>query len=155
MDAILLQPGNPELFAGTLPDGDERGLESPWREWGIDPARCIELVSMHQGTRKGVHDPDHTLRPTATHFTCVKYVDPTSVRLYALSLVETPLGHGRDEPTRLHIVRDRTRILTISMIDATVHDLKLQSHLDDRPTEQFELRFTAVEWDYVLNRPAQ
>lgn len=163
MDLILLEPGNGELVFGKTPDGSGGGslVDASWRDSGalqyLGP--CIELVSLHQGMQQqmtmDVSNSARTSgRPVIKEFTCVKYVDRTSVNLYDLCLRAKPLGTGADQPTRLYIARnsgDKTsNIITILLRDALISEIELQTHPDDMPTEQFKLSFTEILWTYSV-----
>lgn len=168
MDLILLQPGNPgKIFGdnakngwaegGSLIDGIDRDDDIK----SIADKPCIELVSIHQGMKQqlttDVSNSARTSgRPIITEFTCVKYVDKTSVKFYEYCLRAEPLGKGKDEPTKLYILRnsgDKTaNIMTFSLRDALISEIQLQSHPDDMPTEQFKLSFTEILWQYTVQR---
>ena len=103
MDLILLEPGNPELVFGKTPDGGKAGIDAIWRDAAAlqGMGQCIELVSLHQGMKQQVttdvsNSARNSGRPMITDFTCVKYVDQTSVKLYELCLRAQPLGSGAD-----------------------------------------------------------
>ena len=84
----------------------------------------------------------------------MKYVDKTSIKFYEYCLRAEPLGKGKDNPTKLYIARnsgDKTaNIITISLRDAIISEIQLQSHPDDMPTEQFKLNFTEILWTYTV-----
>jgi len=165
MDLILLQPGNAESLFGA---GDTNG----WASGGslIDAAgltdelagnfgQCIELVSVHQGMKQQVttdvsNSARTSGRPIITEFTCTKYVDKTSVKMYEHCLRALPLGSGADQPTRIYVLRnsgDKTaNILTFELRDALISEIQFQSHPDDMPTEQFKLNFTEVLWTFTV-----
>jgi len=160
MDLILLEPGDQSLF-GSLggPDWSQgQSLIDPgWRPANI--GQCIELVSMHQGMKQQIStdvlaNTRTSGRPVVTEFTCVKYVDKTSVKLYEHCLSAKPIGIGAEQPTKLYVARnsgDKTaNIITISLRDAIVSEIQLQSHPDDMPTEQFKLNFTEILWAYTI-----
>ncbi|MDN2714527.1 type VI secretion system tube protein Hcp [Janthinobacterium sp. SUN120] len=165
MDLILLEPGDGELVFGKAPDGESKsgGIDAIWRDAatlrGI--GRCFELVSLHQGMKQQVttdvsNSARTSGRPVITEFTCVKYVDATSVKLYDLCLRAKPLGSGPDQPTRLYITRqtgDKTaNLITIALHDALISEIQLQTHPDDMPTEQFKLNFTEILWTYSVQQ---
>jgi len=95
-------------------------------------------------------------RPVITEFTCVKYLDATSVKLYELCLSAQPLGSGAAQPTKLYIARDSgdktANIITIALREALISEIQLQTHPDDMPTEQFKLSFTEILWTYSLQQ---
>lgn len=170
MDLILLQPGNKAIFGGddtnswnaggslidAGPGGPVYGLDDPIaKQLGY----CIELVSVHQGVKQQVTtDASNSARtsgrPIITEFTCVKYVDKTSVKFHELCLRAEPLGKGKDQPTRIHILRnsgDKTaNILSFHLRDALISEIQFQTHPDDMPTEQFKLNFTEILWERAV-----
>ena len=164
MDLILLEPGNGELVFGKTPDGSGGSLvDNSRRDGGAlqDLGPCIELVSLHQGMKQQMTTDVSNLartsgRPVITEFTCVKYVDRSSVNLYDLCLRAKPLGTGAEQPTRLYIARhsgDRAAsIITISLRDAMISEIQLQTHADDMPTEQFKLSFSEILWSHSVQQ---
>ena len=161
MDLILLQPGDEPIFSAQQTSDH---LLSNSASWGDSAAlnaslklgRCIELVSIHQGIQNlaSGHMPSQPSKALLSDFTCVKYVDQTSVKLYEYCLTAQPLGAGANQPTTLHILRnsgDQTAaILTIQLRDAIISEIQLQSHPDDMPTEQFKLSFSEILWSYQI-----
>ena len=155
MDLILLKPGNKDVFGGTsssMIDG---------KDWGKDLnlGDCIELVSIHQGMKQQVttdvsNRARTSGRPVITEFTCVKYVDKTSVKFYEYCLRAQPLGVGPKEPTILYVLRNSgdsiANIITMELRDALISEIQFQSHPDDMPTEQFKLNFTEILWTYTV-----
>ncbi|PHV29481.1 hypothetical protein CSQ93_05285 [Janthinobacterium sp. BJB426] len=165
MDLILLEPGNGELVFGKATDGSNGGslIDTAWSDAAAfqGMGQCIELMSLHQGMKQQVTtDVSNAARtsgrPVITEFTCVKYVDQTSVKLYELCLRAEPLGRGAAQPTKLSIARnsgDKTvNIITISLRDALISEIQLQTHPDDMPTEQFKLNFTEILWSHSVQR---
>lgn len=165
MDLILLEPGNPDFVFGKAPDGASSGslIDSARRENGAlqELGRCIELVSLHQGMKQQVTtDVSNAARtsgrPVITEFTCVKYIDAISVKLYELCLSAQPLGSGPAQPTKLHIARNSgdkaANIITIALRDALISEIQLQTHPNDMPTEQFKLNFTEILWSYSVQQ---
>ena len=166
MDLILLQPGNKAIFGGdnSWANGGSLidNLDDTWQ--GFKPpssniGQCFELVSVHQGMKQQVttdvsNSARTSGRPIITEFTCVKYVDKTSVKLYEYCLRAEPLGKGASEATIIYILRnsgDKTaNILTMKLRDALVSEIQFQSHPDDMPTEQFKLNFTEILWTYTI-----
>lgn len=163
MDLILLQPGDAEAVFGADKEAWPGGgslIDSAFHDADAlkDIGHCLELVSLHQGMKQqmttDVSNSARTSgRPVITEFTCVKYVDKTSVRLYDMCLRAQPLGSGSKNPTKLYIARnsgDQTaNIMTIWLRDAMISEIQLQTHPDDMPTEQFKLNFTEILWDYT------
>lgn len=168
MDLILLEPGDPSIFGGANTgwatggsriDSDSSstaGLVNPHTKTPI--GQCIELVSVHQGMKQqlttDVSSQARTSgRPIITEFTCVKYVDKTSVKFYEYCLQAKSLG-SKDSPTHIYIFRnsgDKTfNIMTFALCDALISEIQFQSHPDDMPTEQFKLNFTAILWQYSV-----
>ena len=163
MDLILLEPGNGELVFGKTQDGGNGGIDAIWRDaaalQGMGP--CIELVSLHQGMKQQIttdvsNSARTSGRPHITEFTCVKYVDATSVKLYELCLLAKPLGTGAAQPTRLYIARNTggkaVNLITIALRDALISEIQLQTHPDDMPTEQFKLNFTEILWTHSVQQ---
>jgi len=163
MDLILLQPGNDDIFGGEKNDWDKGGslIDGEDRDAILDigASPCLELVSVHQGMKQQVttdvsNSARTSGRPIITEFTCVKYVDKTSVKFYEYCLRAQPLGIGKDEKTKLYICRnsgDKTaNILTFTLRDALISEVQFQSHPDDMPTEQFKLNFTEILWDFTV-----
>jgi type VI secretion system secreted protein Hcp len=166
MDLILLQPGDKNVFGGT-----DNGWASGGTLIDYDPAKgtpyaddpgpmgpYIELVSVHQGLKQQVttdvsNSARTSGRPIITEFTCVKYVDKTSVRFYDYCLRAMPLGKGADQPTKIYILRNSgeqtMNIITFSLRDAIISEIQFQSHPDDMPTEQFKINFTEILWEYT------
>lgn len=155
MNRIFLEPGDPKLVFGA--DSNGSLIDAQWRDQealnGIGP--CIELVSMHQGMKQqmttDVSNSARTSgRPVITEFTCVKYVDRTSVKLYEMCLRAQPLDTAGKQPTRLHLVRQEDdqlrKLMTIELRSAIISEIQLQTHPNDMPTEQFKLNFTEIMW---------
>jgi len=164
MDLILLEPGDPELIFGKESNDWATGgslIDNVWRDSDAlkDLGKCVELVSMQQGMKQPITSDVSSAartsgRPVITEFTCVKYVDQTSVRMYDLLLRAQPLGSGADKPTKLYIARnsgDKTvNIITIWLRDAMISEIQVQTHPNDMPTEQFKLSFTEILWRYAV-----
>ncbi|MDQ1812065.1 type VI secretion system tube protein Hcp [Massilia sp. CCM 9210] len=160
MDLILLQPGRPDVFGGA--NNWKNGgslIDDKWRADDLQLGQCIELISMHQGMKQQIttdvsNSARTSGRPVITEFTCVKYVDKTSVKLYDYCLRALPLGAGIPEPTKLYVMRNSgektANIITISLRDAIISEIQLQTHPDDMPTEQFKLNFTEILWTYTV-----
>lgn len=164
MDLILLQPGDKSIFptdngwgtGGSLIDA--QGISMPTIAGKtIEFGNCIELVSVHQGMKQQVttdvsNSARTSGRPVITEFTCVKYVDRTSVKLYDYCLRAECIGKDIGNPSYIYILRnsgDKTyNIITFALRDALISEIQLQSHPDDMPTEQFKLNFTEVLWTY-------
>lgn len=159
MDLILFQPGDSTIFpspntfgkGGNLIDGKK------WMDESIKLGQCIELVSVHQGMKQQVttdisNSARTSGRPVITEFTCVKYVDKTSVKMYEYCLRAQPLGTKDKNPSFLYILRnsgDKTsNIITFTLRDALITEMQFQSHPDDMPTEQFKLNFTEILWTF-------
>lgn len=164
MDLILLQPGDSTIFGGGNPgaNGGSSYIDNTWRDKVLDLGPCIELVSIHQGMKQQVTtDVSNAARtsgrPIITEFTCVKYVDMTSVKFYDYCLRAEPLGKGADKPTMLYIGRNSgdatANIMTFALRDAIISEIQFQSHPDDMPTEQFKLNFTEILWTYTVQLP--
>ena len=175
MDLIILQPGDEAMLpsentwktGGSLVDnipGAEPSYprENPPLDWQISTGnklKTIELVSVHQGMKQqmttDVSNSARTSgRPVITEFTCVKYVDKTSVKFYDYCLRAKPMGSGVKQPTKIYICRnsgDQTlNIMTFWLRDAMISEIQFQSHPDDMPTEQFKINFTEIMWEYSI-----
>ncbi len=164
MDLILLQPGDDSVFPSknTWDDGGSLIDSNPT---GVDPdlklGQCIELVSIHQGMKQQVttdvsNSARTSGRPVITEFTCVKYVDKTSVKLYDRCLRAETLGKDKDKPSYIYVLRnsgDKTyNIMTFALRDALISEIQFQSHPDDMPTEQFKLNFSEILWTYTVQK---
>ncbi|MBA3774700.1 MAG: type VI secretion system tube protein Hcp [Ramlibacter sp.] len=164
MDLILLQPGDKSIFptdnswgtGGSLVD--KAGLSMPTIAGkAVEFGNCIELVSVHQGMKQQVttdvsNSARTSGRPVITEFTCVKYVDRTSVKLYDRCLRAETIGKDAGAPSYIYILRnsgDKTyNIITFALRDALISEIQFQSHPDDMPTEQFKLNFSEILWTY-------
>ncbi len=154
MDLILLQPGDPTFF----PAGEwttTTSIDQHLRDAQLNAGPCIELVSLHQGMQQSFtinKAAPGTNRPVITELSCVKYVDKLSPKLYEYCLRAEPLGLGKDHPTLLYILRKTgdqvINVMTITLRDALISEIQMQSHTDDLPTEQFKLNFTEILWTY-------
>ncbi|MBL8512251.1 MAG: type VI secretion system tube protein Hcp [Betaproteobacteria bacterium] len=168
MDLILLQPGNPAIFGGENSWKNGGSLidnkDDLWKDFkppSKNIGQCFELVSIHQGMKQQVttdvsNSARTSGRPIITEFTCVKYVDKTSVKLFEYCLRAEPLGKDASAPSIIYILRnsgDRTaNLLTIQLRDAIVSEIQFQSNPDDMPTEQFKLNFTEILWSYTIQK---
>lgn len=163
MDLILLQPGDDTIFGGSKNGWKGGGslIDDEWRDDILKLGQCIELVSVHQGMKQQIttdvsNSARTSGRPVITEFTCVKYVDKTSVKFYEYCLRAQPLGTTEKNPTKIYIARnsgDKTaNILTISLRDAIISEIQFQSNADDMPTEQFKLNFTEILWTYTVQQ---
>jgi type VI secretion system secreted protein Hcp len=160
MDLILLQPGDTSVFA--TPNSWDKGgslIDAAGVDSSINLGQCIELVSVNQGMKQQVttdvsNSARTSGRPIITEFTCVKYVDKTSVKLYDRCLRAETLGKGKDKPSFIYVLRnsgDKTyNIITFALRDALISEIQFQSHPDDMPTEQFKLSFTEILWTYTV-----
>lgn len=168
MDLILLQPGDKSVFpsdngwdsGGSLID--QPGIVLPkvgGAQPTLDKKNCIELVSVHQGMKQQIttdvsNSARTSGRPIITEFTCTKYVDKTSVKLYDYCLRAETIGKDKDKPSFIFVLRnsgDKTyNIITFALRDALISEIQLQTHPNDMPTEQFKLNFTEVLWVYSV-----
>ena len=163
MDLILLQPGDDTIFGGPIGGANgNTGIDNTWRDKVLNLGPCLELVSVHQRMKQQVTTDVSNLartsgRPIITEFTCVKYVDKTSVKFYDYCLRAEPLGKGPKKPTMLYIGRNSAdataNIMTFALRDAIISEIQFQSHPDDMPTEQFKLNFTEILWTYTVQLP--
>ncbi|HEX5127949.1 MAG TPA: type VI secretion system tube protein Hcp [Rhodocyclaceae bacterium] len=160
MDLILLQPGDSDVFGGANDVANGGSLiDDVWRDDVLKLGQCMELVSVHHGMKQQVttdvsNSARTSGRPIITEFTCVKYVDKTSVSLYDYCLRAKTLDPGPSKPTKLYIARnsgDKTaNIITMALRDTIISEIQFQSHPDDMPTEQFKLNFTEILWTYTI-----
>lgn len=166
MDLILLQPGDKSVFpsdnnwatGGSLIDAP--GISMPTVGGKVlQLGSCIELVSVHQGMKQQVttdvsNSARTSGRPVITEFTCVKYVDKTSVKLYDYCLRAETIGKDKDNPSYIYVLRnsgDKTyNIITFALRDALISEIQFQSHPDDMPTEQLKLNFSEILWTYSV-----
>ncbi|THF63711.1 type VI secretion system tube protein Hcp [Pseudothauera nasutitermitis] len=155
MDLILLQPGNADDIIG---ESSSTHIDAEWRDDNLQFGKCLELVSIHHGMKQQIttdvsNRARTSGRPVITEFTCVKYVDQTSVKFYDYCLRAAPLGIGKDNPTKIYIARnsgDKTaNIITMELRDAIISEIQFQSHPDDMPTEQFKINFTEILWTFT------
>jgi type VI secretion system secreted protein Hcp len=159
MDLILLEPGSKDIFSA---DPNDITSDQEAGRPDFDLKHCIELVSVHHGLKQQIAEDVSNAartsgRPTITEFTCVKYTDKTSVKLYDYCLRAMPLGKGQKEPTKIHICRNSgealANILTFSLRDALITEIQFQTHPNDMPTEQFKLNFTEILWEVTVQTP--
>jgi type VI secretion system secreted protein Hcp len=155
MDLILLQPGNSDIIGKT----SSTYIDNVWRDEILQFGLCMELVSIHHGMKQQIttdvsNKARTSGRPVITEFTCVKYVDQTSVKLYDYCLRAETLGAGKDKPTKIYIARNSggktANIITMSLRDALISEIQFQSHPNDMPTEQFKISFTEILWTYTM-----
>lgn len=168
MDLILLKPGNQSVFGDQETNSIDTGgsLIAPgdwaWDE-GIDynpeSEAAIELVSVHQGMKQQVttdvsNSARTSGRPIITEFTCVKYVDKSSVKFYDYCLRAQPLDDKTTPPTSIYVCRNSggkmILIMRFRLRFALISEIQFQSHPDDMATEQFKLNFTEVLWDFTV-----
>lgn len=151
MDLILFQPGNPDFFPKTdnnFQAGDSM-IDAAFSadNSGLITGKSIELVSVDHGMKQ-----QNNGHPVITEFTCVKYVDAVSVKMYELCLRAQTLGKGIEEPSKIYIARNSgdkiANIMTIELRDAMITEIQFQSHPNDMPTEQFKINFTEIIWTY-------
>ncbi|WP_115719787.1 Hcp family type VI secretion system effector [Gallaecimonas mangrovi] len=171
MDLVLLQPGDTSIVGtnswatgGSLIGKDPWGstaLDEGLSGFGFDPEHCIELVSIHQGMKQqmttDVSNSARTSgRPIITEFTCVKYVDQSSVKLYDLCLRAKPMDTDKAKPTSLFVLRNSgdnmVNIISMQLRLAMISEIQFQTNPDDMPTEQFKLSFTEVLWKYTVQK---
>ncbi|HSC79332.1 MAG TPA: type VI secretion system tube protein Hcp [Chitinolyticbacter sp.] len=168
MDLILLQPGDSDIFGGENSWANGGSLidnfEDVWKDFkppSKNMGQCLELVSVHQGMKQQIttdvsNSARTSGRPIITEFTCVKYVDKTSVKFFEYCLRAQPLDTDPSKPTKIYIARnsgDKTaNILTMSLRNALISEIQFQSHPDDMPTEQFKLSFTEILWTYTVQK---
>ncbi len=159
MDLILFKPGIDDIITGEGKNGSSTYIDNEWRQDILDFQNCMELVSVHHGMKQqittDVSNKSRTSgRPIITEFTCVKYVDQTSVKLYDYCLRAACLDKDAGPPTKLYIARNSgektANIMTIELRNALISEIQFQSHPNDMPTEQFKLSFTEIIWTYTV-----
>ena len=165
-DAALTQPkGNDQADGGSLIDG---AAEGDWQaitanpgNLGFDATKCVELVSINQGIQQQVttdvsNSARTSGRPIISDFTCVKYVDVTSPKLYEFCL-RAKLLDSKGSPCRIHVLRnsgDRLNLLMqFELTNVLISEIQFQSHPNDMATEQFKLNFTEISWVHCLQGP--
>lgn len=167
-DAALTKPKGSDVAAGgSLIDGaadsdsNWNGIDSNPGNLGFDPAKCVELVSINQGIQQQVttdvsNSARTSGRPIVSDFTCVKYVDVSSPKLYEYCLRAKTLD-SKDNPCRIHVLRnsgDRLNLLMqFELTQVLLSEIQFQSHPNDMATEQFKLNFTEISWVHCLQGP--
>ncbi len=175
MDLILLELGDAALIApkgndtgagGSLIDGEAAvdnwfALTENPGQLGFDATKCVELVSINQGIQQQVttdvsNSARTSGRPVVSDFTCVKYVDVSSPKLYEYCLRAKTLDSD-DAPCRIHVLRnsgDRLNLLMqFELTQVLISEIQFQSHPNDMATEQFKLNFTEISWVHCLHGP--
>ncbi|GLX80380.1 hypothetical protein tinsulaeT_37200 [Thalassotalea insulae] len=177
MDLILLQFGVAEFgygpntdgtALGSLIDGEAGGGDGPaWSALTSNAGgaqfnweNCVELVSINQGLKQQVttdvsNNARTSGRPIITDFTCVKYVDHTSPKMYDYCLRAKPLDDPTSKtPTIIWVLRNSgdqfNIIMRFELRYALISEIQYQTHPDDMPTEQFKLNFTEVGWHHQI-----
>jgi type VI secretion system secreted protein Hcp len=152
MDLFLLQPGDSDILYG----GDPMEIDGlPPKDDIFDPSRCVPLISFGQSLQQRMTgDTARTSGTPTADFTLVRPIDSLSVRLYEFCMEARPLGAGHDRPTYLHMLRDldgpAPLVMTVSLRDALVSGIQLQSRPDGPTTELITLNVTEVLWLYRL-----
>lgn len=162
MDMILLQPGDPDILGRDPSDAPAWPSDSRPLDGGLDPTRSLELISISQGMKQQMttdvsNNARTSGRPVISDFTCSKYVGQHSPRFYDCCLRARPLGVGALQPTFIYFLRSQggmptpTPVMVISLRDAVISEIQLQSEAVDMPIEQFKLNFTEILWRYTLD----
>lgn len=151
MDLFLLQPGDPDILYGC--DRPQiAGL--PPKDDIFDPSLCVPLISLSQTLK-----PQTAGGAPTAEFTLVKPVDSLSVKLYEFCLEARPLGAGQMRPTYLHMFRGlggpEPLAMMVSLRDALISGIALQSHPDGPATEVITLATPEVLWLYRLQDPTR
>ncbi len=166
MDLILLEFGNAALTSAKGNDagaseGSLGALTDNPGNLGFDHSKCVELVSISQGikqqiTTDGSNSARTSGRPVVSDFTCVKYVDATSPKLYEYCL-SAKLLDAPGAPCRIHVLRnsgDRLNLLMqFKISNVLISEIDFQSHPNDMATEHFKLNFTEISWLYCSQGP--
>ncbi|NQZ09800.1 MAG: type VI secretion system tube protein Hcp [Algicola sp.] len=169
MDLILLQFGSAVftksdgklagISGASLIDGEEGPNWNTYEDPSFDASKNIELVSINQGIQQQVttdvsNSSRTSGRPIITDFTCVKYVDITSPKMYDHCLRAKPIDIGMLEPTVIRVLRnsgDRlNEIMRFELRFAIISEIQFQSHPNDMSTEQFKLNFTEITWRHQV-----
>ncbi|GGN25296.1 MULTISPECIES: type VI secretion system tube protein Hcp [Marinomonas] len=175
MDLILLQFGVPNFNGtntdatgvGSLIDGAAGEGDGPaWSELKanaggaqFDWTNCVELVSINQGIKQQIttdvsNNARTSGRPMITDFTCVKYVDQTSPKMYDFCLRAKTLDVVGGTPTIIWVLRNSgdqfNIIMRFELRLALISEIDFQSHPNDMPTEQFKLNFTEIGWHHQV-----
>ena len=175
MDLILLQFGvdnfaKPDENLGGKPGASLiDGAEGPddWKGLvnaasGFNWKNCVELVSINQGIQQQVttdvsNSARTSGRPIISDFTCVKYVDVTSPKMYDYCLRAKPLDNDKGCPTTIYVLRNSGDQLNVIMRFelrlAMISEIQFQSHPNDMATEQFKLNFTEIAWHHQCQGP--
>ena len=166
-DAALTSPkGNDAGAGGSLIDGAAGegswvGITDNPGQFGFDATKCVELVSINQGIQQQVttdvsNSARTSGRPVVSDFTCVKYVDVSSPKLYEYCLRAKTLD-SEGAPCRIHVLRnsgDRLNLLMqFELTQVLISEIQFQSHPKDMATEQFKLNFTEISWVHCLQGP--
>ncbi|WP_293780198.1 type VI secretion system tube protein Hcp [uncultured Oxalicibacterium sp.] len=166
IEIILLEPGDPAVLADMDMSHSPNLREDQWLGYNLQTGKYIELVSVHQGVGRplamlGDGDAAPSMYPVSiglTTITCVKYVDTASVKLFEYCLRAQPLGKGKNQPTRMYILRQSedgaTHLITLALYDAIVSQVQVQPQANNQPMEQFELNFTEIAWTSSMQTPA-
>lgn len=177
MDLILLQFGASDILSrepnldgtgiGSMIDGeggpDWQGMTANAGGAFFDGKKCIELVSISQGIKQQVttdlsNNARTSGRPVISEFTCVKYTDSTSPKMFDHCLRAKLLDEPEDLPTMIWILRNSGDQLNIIMRFelklALISEIHFQSHPNDMPTEQFTLNFTEIGWFHQIQGSA-
>lgn len=177
MDLILLQfgidgitsgeqnmdgTGMGSLIDGAAGEGDGPAWSALTANAGgaqFDGSKCIELVSINQGIKQQVttdvsNNARTSGRPVITDFTCVKYADSVSPKMYDFCLRAKTLDEVGTPPTIIWVLRNSGDQLNIIMrfeLRLTLlSEIHFQTHPNDMPTEQFKLNFTEVGWHHQV-----
>ena len=154
MDLILLQLSDALLTSVMGVGMGELDVSVSSSTLGFDATKCIELVSINQGIQQKVttdvsNSARTSGRPIISDFTCVKYVDVISPKLYEYCLSAKTLD-SPGSPCIIHMLRnsgDRLNLLMqFGLTNVLINEIQFQSHPDDMATEQFKLNFTEISW---------
>ncbi len=160
-DGSLLGPSGGSLIDGAA-ETDWSALSANEGGKGFDAGKCVELVSINQGIQQQVttdvsNSARTSGRPVISDFTCVKYVDVSSPKMYDYCLRAKPLDSDPTKPSIIYVLRNSGDQLNIIMRFelrlAIISEIQFQSHPNDMPTEQFKLNFTEVTWHHQLQGP--
>ena len=156
-DKDLAGSGGASLIDGASDGADWKEIQNVGAAGAFNPDNCVELVSINQGIQQQVttdvsNSSRTSGRPIISDFTCVKYVDVTSPKMYDHCLRAKPLDTDVAKPTTIFVLRNSGDQLNIIMRFelrfALISEIQFQSHPNDMATEQFKLNFTEIAWHH-------
>lgn len=146
--ALTQQQGNDATGGGRLALVDNPGSVD------FDVNKCIELVSINHGIKQQITSEVANSAPVPGHpilsdFSCVKYVDVNSSKLYEYCLLGKRLD-SEESPCRIHVLRNSGEWLNVlirfELTNVVISEIAFQSNPDDMATEKFKLKFSGISW---------